>query len=156
MRNQYLSWEIRKKGDETLVIFSGEVDESTDFAPLESLTGIVTFDLAGIRRLNSEGIRKWTLFIQSLGSVTKLVLVRCSVPMVNQLNMIRGLHGNAEVRSFYAPYICERTGEEKRLLLTREDVPNPLNPPTFPCEGGEMQLDEIAERYFAFLMDRKS
>lgn len=154
MRNQFLTWEIRKKGNETLVIFSGEVDESADFAPLASLSGMVTFDLAGIRRLNSEGIRRWTELIKNLKAVTKLVLVRCSIPMVNQLNMIRGLLGNAEVRSFYAPYICQQTGEEKRLLLTKEDVPNPLDPPRFPCEKGELQLDEIAERYFSFLMEQ--
>ena len=58
-------------------------------------------------------------------------------------------------RSFYAPYYCKNNGELEDRLLTQDAISDPLNPPTFPCENGEMELDEVPERYFAFLIDLK-
>jgi anti-anti-sigma regulatory factor len=155
MRNRQLTWKIEKRGDTTLIVFSGEVDETSDFTSLESLSGKVVFDLAGIRRMNSEGVRLWINFLKALGGVSDLSFVRCSLPVVTQINMVRGFRGKAEIRSFYAPYICEATGLEEERLLTREEVPDPLHPPTFPCEGGVQELDDIPERYFAFLLDSR-
>jgi hypothetical protein len=150
-RSRSLSWEFKKRGDETLVIFNGQVDEVTDFTPLEKISGKVTFDLAGVRRFNSEGVRRWINFIRELDAVTKLSFVRCSLAVVTQLNLIRGFQGKAKIRSFYAPYVCVASGETEDRLLNIEDISDPLNPPVFQGDHGEMELDDIAERYFAFI-----
>lgn len=135
-----------------MVSFEGPVDERADFDELAGLTGHVTFDLAGLTRFNSEGVRRWIQFLRSLKSVLHLEFVRCSPALVDQLNMIRGTEGEAEIRSFYAPYICQVTGEVKLVLLKAKDVEDPLTPPTLTCEHGEMELDDNPRRYLGFLL----
>jgi predicted RNase H-like HicB family nuclease len=152
-RKAGLTWEVKQRGDRTLVLFSGEVDEYADFKGLVTLSGNVVFDMAAVTRFNSEGVRAWIGFINSLPAVTELAFVRCSVATVNQMNLFDGLKGKAEVRSFYAPYYCTATGEEELRLLTREELPDPMNPPRFPYKGGELVMDEAPERYLAFLID---
>jgi hypothetical protein len=150
-RSQALTWEFKKRGDETLVIFDGRVDGVSDFSSLGTLTGKITFDLAAVRRFNSEGVRRWINFIRTLDEVIELSFVRCSSAVVTQLNMIREFQGRARVRSFYAPYVCVASGETEDRLFNVEDITDPLNPPVFEGQEGEMELDDIAERYFAFL-----
>lgn len=153
MKNQSLSWDVKKQSDKTLIIFTGDVDETCDFTGLKGLTGEVVFDLASVRRLNSEGVRRWVSFIRGLDGVDTLIFTKCSIPLVNQFNMVRGMHEGAEIRSFYAPYISDASGHEQRMLLTMEDLKDPRHPPTLPTDHGEMRLDEIPERYFAFLTE---
>lgn len=153
MSGSSITWEIKKRGDETLVLLSGELNEHGDLTPLARLSGEVTFDLAGITRVNSEGARLWINLMRGMPAVTRLAFVRCSIPMVLQMNMIHGFCGQAEVRSFYAPYLCDDTGQEEEKLLVTADLADPFDPPTFPCEGGVLELDDIPDRYFAFLID---
>jgi antitoxin HicB len=149
-----LTWVTKQRGKGTLVLFDGDVDERVDFRALHSLTGAVTFDLAGVHRFNSEGVRAWIEFITGLKRVTSLAFVRCSIAVIQQLNLFHGIKGKAEIRSFYAPYVCAESGEEELRLLTTEEIKDPLNPPSYRGDSGEMELDETPERYLAFLMDR--
>jgi hypothetical protein len=149
-----LTYEIKKTADGVLVVFSGEVDETSDFSQLADLSGKVTFDLEKIERFNSEGIRRWVRLIKGLDQVDELVLERCSVPVVAQLNLIRGLKRRVWVSSFYIPYVCVETGEEEMHLLHTEEIEDPRNPPTPETGPGKtLELDDVPERYFAFLRD---
>jgi hypothetical protein len=151
MGDDTLTWTIKKHDDATVVVFIGTLDESTDLAPLAALAGDVTFDLAGVNRINSEGIRRWIIFMQGVEGIERLRLVRCSVAVVEQLNMIRGVEGKAEVVSFYAPYVST-TGEEELRLLHVRQIQDPLNPPVFEGpDGDELVLDDLPERYLYFL-----
>ena len=38
-------------------------------------------------------------------------------------------------------------------LLRAEDIDDPSNPPTPKGEHGELELDDLPERYFSFLKD---
>jgi len=154
VQDKALSWEIKNSEQGQLVVFTGVVDEDCDFHKLANLSGKVTFDLAGIWRISSGGVSRWIDFINSMG-VSSLSFVHCSIPVVMQINMIQGFKGPAEVQSFYAPYSCINTGVEEEWLLTRDEVNDPFNPPSFPCEGGKLELDEIPERYFSFLISEK-
>ncbi len=147
-----LTYEIKKSDDGTRVIFTGEVDETADFSQLTGLSGQVTFDLEEIERFNSEGIRRWVKFIREL-EVSELILEKCSVPVVTQLNLIRGLKGQVWVKSFYIPYVCIASGEEELHLLHADDIDDPTNPPTPEGENGALELDDLPERYFSFLKD---
>lgn len=154
MSQNPLVWELKKQSDGMLVIISGDLNENSRLHEFPQLSGNVTFDLAGIRRINSEGVRLWIGFVRKLDAISPLIFVRCSVAFVTQLNMIHGFQGKAEIHSFYAPYLCPETGEEQEQLLTREAIKDPGNPPTFPCDGGTLELDDIPEKYFAFLMQK--
>lgn len=148
-----LTFETRATDDGTVVVFAGEVDETSDFSELESLTGKITFDLEKVERFNSEGTRRWVNFIRAL-SADEIVLVKCSVPVVAQLNLIRGLKGKVWVHSFYIPFVCIESGEEEMHLLYADDIDDPSNPPMPESEEGRtLELDDLPERYFAFLKD---
>ncbi len=147
------TWQIKKQGDRTLVIFSGDLNEEVDLSPLADLRGTVTFDMADVRRINSEGVTRWVNFVQHLEQQTQLAFIRCSVAVITQVNMIRGFYGHGQVKSFYAPYICRNSGEEEERLLSCEDLQDPLNPPVFHEGEKELELDEFPERYFAFLVE---
>jgi anti-anti-sigma regulatory factor len=95
-----LSWQIRKKADHTLVVFQGDIDERAQLEELSFLEGRAVFDLGGIRRLNSEGIRRWVNFIRRLEPLDGVAFVRCSVSFIMQASIISNLIGHAEIRSF--------------------------------------------------------
>jgi hypothetical protein len=143
-----------KTADGVLVTFGGVVDEESDFSSLADLRGRVTFDLERIEGMNSEGIRKWVRFIRELDRVDELVLVRCSVPVVAQLNLIRGIRSPVRVESFYIPYLCAETDEEEHHLHYAEEIDDPKNPPPpRSARGKTLVLNDLPERYFSFLRD---
>jgi hypothetical protein len=88
-------------------------------------------------------------------AVTELTFSHCSPPIVTQLNMIFNFRGNAKVRSFYAPYICEKCGhEEDKLLDVQSQFPGgKFRAPEFGCDscGSPMEFDDLPERYLSFL-----
>ena len=152
MQRKPFTWEIKKLDRQTLVLFAGDLDERCSLEEFPSLSGEVTFDLAEVARVTSGGVTRWIKLLSRLAEAeTTLSLVRCSVPVVTQLNMVRGFMGHGMVKSFYAPYVCEDSGEEEDVLLTPDQVPDTKNPPTFPSEDGQLVLNDLPRRYFAFL-----
>jgi ABC-type transporter Mla MlaB component len=153
-----LSWRCKRRPGFTLVELSGPLNENTDLRPLvEQLSGTVVLNLAEIRRINSNGVREWVNFVREVARSTDLTLTHCSVAIVLQLNTIYNFRGEARVRSFFAPYRCESCDhEEDRLLQVASLLEQPRHdPPRAPCGrcGGALELDEVAERYLAFLRD---
>jgi len=154
-----LSWRIRERPGLTAVEFSGDIEETADFAQLRArLKGPVVFHLAGVRRLNSIGVRAWMSFVRELPHVTELTFTHCSLAIVMQLNMIYNFRGPGRVRSFYAPYVCERCQiEEDQLLDIGVHFPNGYEGrmPSFSCSSctEPMEFDELPARYFAFLSE---
>lgn len=151
MKNK-LSWQMVEKDGETLVVFSGNLDEKCDLQPLADLSGRVTFDLEGIVRINSVGVTRWVRFVNNLEAVSELVFEKCSLSVVTQLNMVQDFRGKSRIGSFYAPYICRQSGEEQLVLLKPEDLGATFSAPTVPSDKGDLELDDLPERYFTFLM----
>jgi hypothetical protein len=165
-----LSWRIKERPGHTLVEFFGEIDENADFTELRRrLRGNLVFNLAEVRRINSCGVREWVNFVRELGqppaggegAITELVFTHCSPAIVTQLNMIYNFRGQAKVRSFLAPYVCQGCDREEDKLLDVQSHfagPGPARlrrPPEFTCEkcGGTMEFDDLPERYLSFLND---
>lgn len=152
-----LSWRIKSRSGFTAVELYGIVDERADFAELASqLSGAVVLELGAITRINSVGVREWIRFVSDLPEVTELTLSHCSPAIVNQLNMIANFHGRGRIRSFYAPYVCADCNHEAdRLIDVEADRPGSttLAPERCPRCDGEMSLDDLPERYLAFLVD---
>jgi hypothetical protein len=72
--------------------------------------------------------------------------------------MIYNFRGNATVRSFYAPYVCESCNREEEKLLdvdTHFANGNVGDPPAFACEKCRepLQFDDLPERYLSFLTE---
>jgi predicted RNA-binding Zn-ribbon protein involved in translation (DUF1610 family) len=78
----------------------------------------------------------------------------CSVPFVLQACMVQDMVGRGSMASFFAPYHCEKCGySEERLLQSATVLAADLEPPVFACPAcqAELVLDDLPERYFAFL-----
>lgn len=154
-----LSWRIKERAGLTTVEFFGEIDENADFSELRRhLKGAVVFSLAEIRRINSCGVREWVNFVRDLPDVTDLTFTHCSPAIVTQLNMIYNFRGPAQVRSFYAPYVCENCDHEDDKLLDVETVyadGEMKGVPNFDCESCSlpMEFDDLPKRYLSFLSE---
>lgn len=152
-----LSWRIKERPGLTTVEFVGEIDENADFVELRRrLRGAVAFQLAEVRRINSCGVREWVNFVRDLPHVTELSFSHCSPAIVTQLNMIYNFRGAARIRSFYAPYVCERCGqEEEKLVDVSSQAGGRHELPSFPCSqcGAALEFDDLPERYLSFLAE---
>lgn len=152
-------WEVVERRDGLLVMLRGDIVETTDFDSLlaQLRTLDITFDMGGVRYLNSTGIRRWVDFLEQIDPEATYRFVRCSVAFVTQLGLVSRARGRGEVVSFMAPYYCEMCDREsEQLLQTRAltigagGVPEP---PAFDCSqcGGPLEFDELPERFFAFM-----
>ena len=153
-----LAWTVERQADPLTVALAGDLDENAGLYDLQpTLTGRVVLDLGGVRRINSAGVREWVNFIRDVEqTTTHLALARCSPAIVMQMNMIANFRGSAEVLSFYAPLVCPACEREEDGLV--EATPEvlvglPHRLPTFACPECRtpLELDDIPERYFAFL-----
>jgi hypothetical protein len=119
------------------------------------LRGAVAFQLAEVRRINSCGVREWVNFVRDLPHVTDLSFSHCSPAIVTQLNMIYNFRGAARIRSFYAPYVCDRCGqEEEKLVDVSSQATSGHELPSFTCTcGAVMEFDDLPERYLSFLAE---
>jgi anti-anti-sigma regulatory factor len=169
------SWRVVGHEEGTLhVELRGEIDENADFSELrQTLRGDVELGLEGVTRINSCGVREWVNFVRWLDAVTTLWFVRCSPPVVLQLNTIFNFRGRARVRSFLAPYVCEAChADEYKLLDVEEHFGDQrghslgeggsapvadwhAHVPAFRCRrcGGVLVFDELPERYLSFLAE---
>src|SRR5262245_50806399 len=109
---------VRRGEARTLLSLEGDLNEHFDLTPLlPELDNAIAVDLAGVRRINSAGVRQWILFIGALAHGRDVVLVRCPAAFIWQASMIGNFLGGASVRSFYVPYICPRCEAARSVLV---------------------------------------
>src|SRR5690606_22472730 len=122
----------------------------------KGIAGRVLFDLGGVQRVTSFGVREWLVMLGEVSqNASELYIARCTEPIVNQVSMIRRFFGDGRIVSFYGPYRCERCGNAfERLFDCDRDaqVLRTCDPPSSPCPrcGAEAVFDDDAESYFAF------
>ena len=147
----------RKMGSLVLVSLSGRMTEAFQGQALaREVSGRVIFDLAGVERVTSFGVREWLQMLNEASSrVSELYIARCSEPIVNQVSMIRRFVADGRITSFYGPYRCESCGSAfNRLFDCEKDAEaiQSAEPPPSPCPrcGEQGVFDDDAESYFAF------
>lgn len=153
-----LTWKKTEENPVTIVV-SGGLTEFADLARLQAELGADNeLDLSGITTVNSTGVREWLKFVQSVDANNQhLVLRRCSVSFVNQLNMIRRFAGGARVASILAPYVCPECDAITDRLLELGDKQSPEilaqaeSPLPCPSCGAHMVFDDVPTLYFSFL-----
>jgi CheY-like chemotaxis protein len=147
-------WEIFEQSDRSRVVIKGDITEASSLATLVPLlVGRVDFDLSQVAYINSLGVRDWIRFLRG-ANIQGYEFHACSVPFVLQAAMIPPMLGRGTVVSFFAPYYCERCDhQEDRLLQSAAILAAGHAPPVFQCPGcgGTLALDDLPERYLAFL-----
>src|SRR5262245_11585730 len=130
-----LKAEINRRDGATYVTLAGDITEAADLSPLTKQGSPVVVDLAGIRRINSLGVRTWVLFVrQAETSGIDLYFERCAPVIVGQMSMIRHFMGaKSQVRTLFAPYLCESCGTEHLELIQVSPGQKLAVPPTVVC-----------------------
>lgn len=139
----------------TRVALDGEITEESDLGDLGPLKSRVIFDLGGVKRINSCGVREWILFVNRVPPDRELYFERCSPAMIVQTNMIANFLRGGKIVSFSAPYYCEKCAQPREILLD-VDRDFPDRKPSAPqrtCEkcGDVLVFDDVEESYLAFL-----
>lgn len=147
-------WDILEEHDHLRVVIKGDITEATSFDSLVPLlVGRVEFDLSQVAYINSLGVREWIRFLRGC-NIQGYELHACSVPFVLQAAVIPPMIGRGTVVSFFAPYYCESCDHHvDKLLQSAAILAADYVPPVLHCPecNGTMALDDLPERYLAFL-----
>lgn len=129
--------------------------------PLPAELRSVTLDLAGLRRINSMGVRQWDRWMVSIRSANSRALIRLvHVPsfFTDLFNVIHEFVPRPyTVESFFVPYYCETCDKSLEFLIEKDEegkFPQDLHElPDINCEkcGIPMQIDLESDRCFSFL-----
>jgi hypothetical protein len=150
-------WDVVDEDGGPRVYLEGDFVETTDFGRLgRHITDRVDFDAAGVRYINSQGSRLWSAFLRGLDEGVEYTFSRCSVAFTTQASMVPGFLGRGKVISFLAPYRCEACDRDEARLIQVAALASEGDHkvvPRFRCAQctGQLVLDELPERYFAFL-----
>ena len=151
-----LVWQ-KKNDNPAKFVVSGDITEFADLGRLQLELGATSeLDLGGIAQVNSTGVREWMKFMRLVNAAgQQLVLRRCSVSFVNQLNMIRRFAGGAQVASILLPFACIdcETQTERLLELAPGLDIKATTEASLPCAscGANAVFDDLPNIYFAFL-----
>jgi len=152
--------ELTPSAGTTRVALTGDLTEHADFAAVRALESPeIVFDLRAVRRINSCGVREWIRLMEALRAARcALLLEHCSVPFVNQMNMIVNFVGDARVGSFYAPYLCERCDHEyvEFCELPAGGVPALRESTPCPRCGEAAPFDDIPDAYLLFVRSSRT
>ncbi|MBI3183231.1 MAG: protein kinase [Myxococcales bacterium] len=112
-------------GPVTHLRINGVIDETFSAKEMrEGAVGHVLIDLGRVDRISSFGVRQWMEFSKALpNGVHGLYVVNAPPMFVDQLAMVEGFAGVAQVLSILGPYSCESCGEDRlRLIDLRESA----------------------------------
>lgn len=152
-----LTIDIDSYPDSVRYSFKGDVDDTfrqQDVPRVKSSS--IIMDLEGLTNFNSCGVREWVFLIKDLEKLGAITFTKCSIPMVDQFNMVPESIGSGNVESFYAPYVCETHGDTEVLLDTKgdQDAVTRQMAPEKKCPACSQNLifDAMPDSYFLFLL----
>ena len=150
-----LSVEISQTPNEVTYKFSGDVDEHFRQKDVPRIRAQrITFILENVNNFNSCGIREWIYLIRDISDLGTLRFVKCSVTMIDQINMVPDSLGSGTVESFFAPYYCEDHSEVNRLIEVKQHLSKiaARSAPEMLCEHCKkpLEFDALEDSYFLF------
>src|SRR5262249_23479026 len=123
-------------------------------AGLASCEKPVVFDLDGVTRITSSGVRAW---MRALGALTveRYYFVRCRPALVLEFSMVPGFAQRGELVSLYCPFRCRDCGRSVDVPLDLRREHHCLvsaRPPQGICPDCRVaaEFDEDPASYFAF------
>lgn len=146
--------------DNGVAFIEGVLDENAP-PSLAALAGAlapqkaVVLDSAGLKRINSLGVRAWCDFMKLLAG-KEITFLRCSPAFIDQLNSVSDFRADAKIVSFIAPYLCESSG---RVFYEELIIGKDIKKGDFAALTGRrcaecpepLVFDDLPERYLHFL-----
>ena len=139
--------------DSLFIWFDGEIHENfkSQLIAIPPAKSYV-INLAGLRSINSLGLREWSQFLMALSQKAQITLEDCSVVFIDQANIVPQILANSKVSSFFAPYYCPRCNIELNCKLSvanhRKKLTERRAPQIIHSCGEELQFDALEESYF--------
>ena len=142
-----------------VVSLKGTLDERLSHSGfVEGLDTAVVFDLDGVTRVTSFGVRDWVHGLKALQADT-YAFINCRPSLVSQFNMVAKFGGKGTLVSLFAPYSCDECGAEKEVLIdlrldhqkvARGEVP------VVDCDAcsSKTEFDDWPSQYFAYAASR--
>ena len=160
-KTKHLSLSVTRDEGLTTLFVCGEINEDFSMALIpESFGSKLSLDLSAVEGFNSCGIREWISWIREIRGKCRLSFINCSIPVMDQINMIPQVSGGAEVLSFYAPYFCNCCGEVNKFIVTKEHIKalSCKKAPEFDCDacGSTLVFDSMDASYFLFMDHQNS
>jgi len=107
----------RVRGREVLFLrLSGRVDDRFLGETVGSIDAPAAIDLSGVLAISSYGVRRFSALMQHVGRAGPVYLLDCPPCIVDQLNLVHGFAGSAEVLSARALFSCDCGNEEERTV----------------------------------------
>ncbi len=143
-----------KVTDETLMIMmSGEVTGQSQLPNTKNLKARkLIIDLAGLKYINSGGVRNWILWMaQAKENHPDVPFQFENFPttFVRQVASIQGfLPPGSDVNTFFVPYYCPHCDHSAEQLYTKQKdlLKKIMSIPCAQC-GKEMDIDAVPEHY---------
>jgi len=133
----------------------GAIDDDMALPALD-LTGIAhfTIDFDLVAAINSMGVKKWMLFLNSSNlDKVHVIFKNCHPAIIEQINLSKSfLPNHGKVESFYADYICESCDHDQEVHFRSVSFDTD-NIPDHPCPKcqANMEFDGDEDYYFMFL-----
>lgn len=151
-----LNLTVEIQGTKTIVHLEGQVDETFSLEKeMPVLRETLELNCAKINRMNSTGVKKWMIFLNSISKQTKIRFVSVSPAMVEQFNLISNFGSNGEVVSVLLPYECVKCGNTFSIVKTVPELLKAklqISPEKCPkCGDDHSEFDDLPEEYLQFL-----
>lgn len=139
----------------TEIRLAGTIDEhfALDAETVASKRPLV-FDLGGVRRITSFGVRQWITTLKDI--TTYYCFVNCRPIIVSQFNMVANFGVGGELVTFFIPYSCPDCDREIEILFDRRDQSAMGQvQPTTKCThcDSDADFDDSPESYFSYAMN---
>lgn len=159
-----LKIEVTETKSKTLVALSEQLDDTANFTAISwARANDLEFDLSGLKMINSSGISQWITWSQTLPGYLNISVSNLPPIFVNLWNVIQDMVPSTwRVESFYLPYVCHETQQNRNVLLihgknfNNAGLIEPL-PPTVVLDPDTQlvwELDVSLSSYVQFLTNR--
>lgn len=134
---------------------AGSINEHAVFDAVRNTTATqIEVHLAGVRHINSYGVREWVELLGALRSRdVRVILTAVSPALARQMNMISSTCEVARIDSVVAPYVCPTCGDEAEQVVDSAAARSFDGSEGRPCRqcGATLELDDVPGVYFGFL-----
>jgi hypothetical protein len=144
-----------------VIRLTGTIDLNFPRAKLVELAKeVVVFDLEGVQRITSYGVREWIKTLREL-TCEYYCFVKCRPAMIMQFNLVAGFAGKGELLSFYLPYVCPECDEYDDVLMdvrTQYGDLTAFSVPAHKCKkcGAEAEFDDAPQAYLSYAAKMKA